>query len=382
MNHVFQKKHGARCPSWRLAIMAILGLFMAAPLFARSPYPMIEGRSLGKRLADEVEQLVEHHRGDLETAQREVAGTLSRGMSARGVAFQRNFPNGIHLDPRRSDVLRVITNVLRGNSKNRGGYVRELKYINMASMEASPFRLVSVGDRARISDGRLVEYDLRLRHKWLRRDVVIEVKDWSIRSARDLDEAKSQIAKIAKRAAEDGVDEVLWVNRQTVRGGHRDALRMHAAEHGVDLYDDVSTSTRRSRIAGKVTRFDDLLHKVSMRQWGRFASKAAGRVGGILVVTELIAMGMNMKKWRTGGISQREAWVNLGGHIGSVFGAIIFLVPAPWAGLVVGWFLGDYVGRWLAGLICDRILFEDLDEKERYALQSRLSEHYSRSFSH
>jgi hypothetical protein len=362
---------------------------------------MIYERSLGADLARQVEEVMVKHSASPKVADTMIKNLLSRGMSSGGLYYERSFPKGIFYDATRSDVMKVITNLMRSNRKNWSGYMRELKFINELASSNSPFVLERAGGRELIKDGRLVEFDLLVRDKRSNLKMAIEVKEWKIRSQADLNKSKGQIQKIAMRAREEGVERVVWVNRERVPERFRTELEKFARSQNVGFYDDISTSQRLPRDLNKPGRLDDVLEKESRSlgrtRWGRAAGKTLIVLG---VVWETYQAGAAVQKWRNGRMTNRELVSEAGGTAGGMAGGVAGGYAGAQAGAYIGTFFGPgygtAVGAFAGGLIgavgggvagtfagtevantaSEKMIFRKLNDYEKQKIINGLLTHY------
>ncbi len=384
------------------------------PAQARStPPPFIQDRSVGKVLAEKFEGATRSSASTHEINQ-QGRQLLADAYSAGGRRFQNNFPGGFHLDLSKPQFQRIATNLLRANTKNWHGYERELKYLNVIARRESPFRIVSVGTRSPIADGRLVEFDALLEDKKSHLRLSAEFKDWRIDSPEKLIKAKEQIDKISRRAREQGVSSSIWVNRARIgKERHRD-LERYAAARQVTVYSPVTTSERLPRSLLQPRRFDDVLLKESRNlrhihreqiaargvggmRWGQLAGRGAIVVGTAYGVWQT---GHGAYQWSQGAITTRQAVVSVsegigsaaggfaGGWAGAEAGAAVgtFIVPGPGTavGAVIGGAIGGIggavMGAWsgkaVGTLLVDDVIFKDLDEKETDSLMAFLKQRY------
>lgn len=381
---------------------------------ARSaPPPFIQDRSLGKALAQKFEEVVKSNASTHEINRRG-RQILSDAYSAGGRRFQNNFPRGFHLDLSKPQFQRIATNLLRANAHNWHGYERELKYLNVAAHRESPFRIVSVGTRSPIADGRLVEFDALFEDKKTRLQLSAEFKDWQIDSPEKLAKAKEQIDKISLRAREQGVARSIWVNRARIEQGRGQDLANYATSRRVSVYSPVTTSERLPRNLLHPRRFDDVLLKESrslryphQRQlvgrgvggirWAQFAGRGAGVIGAVYGAWQT---GNGAYQWTQGTITTRQAVVSVSEGIGSAAGGVAggwagaeagaaigtFFGPGPGTavGAVIGGtvggiggaVLGAWSGKAVGTVLVDDVIFKDLDEKEAASLIAFLKQHY------
>lgn len=371
---------------------------------------------MGKVLAEKFEEVAKSSASTHQINQRG-RQLLSDAYSAGGRRFQNNFPRGFHLDLSRPQFQRIATNLLRANAHNWHGYERELKYLNVAARRESPFRIVSVGTRSPIADGRLVEFDALLEDKKTRLQLSAEFKDWRIDSPEKLAKAKEQINKISLRAREQGVTRSIWVNRARIEPRMHQDLEHYAASRLVSVYSPVTTSERLPRNLLTPRRFDDVLIKESRNlkytrqgqfagrgagaiRWGQFAGRSAGFMGAAYGVWQT---GHGAYQWTQGAITTRQAVVSVsegigsaaggaaGGWAGAEAGAAIGTFFGPGPGTAVGAVIGGTVGgiggavlgAWsgkAAGtVLVDDVIFKDLDEKETASLIAFLKQHYQSS---
>lgn len=363
--------------------------------------PFIRDRALGSSLADDLQSIASSgaRPAEINRSGREL---LAKAYSAQGRRFQSNFPRGFDVDLSISDHRKIATNLLKGNLKNWHGYERELKYLNVLSRQDSPFSITSVGSRARIADGRFVEFDLLLKDKHSGMTMSMEVKDWQIDTRAKLDKAKEQIAKIARRASEQGVDRSIWVNRSGIGAGFREELENHAKRHRVGFYQSVSTSEKLAHNLKKPVRLDDVLKKESQGLRRLKLGRIAGRgVGWVSVAYGVYEAGHGVYQWKQGGITTRQAVMSVSEGVGAAAGGVAGSWAGAETGAVVGTFIGGppgtaigtviggifggiggaIAGAWSGGLAgsfaVDQIIFRGLDEKENKALTEFLSQHYS-----
>lgn len=363
-----------------------------------SPPPFIRDRSLGAEHAARVDLLArDSSLSVLERRQRIrhlFAEVLSPGRAAR------EFPRGLLLDPMRRDVRKVMTSLLRANQNNWGGYFRELKYINSVSSPESPLVLAEANSRRKIAGGRLVEFDLVLEERRWGLKTSVEVKEWHIRSSKDLANAKEQIANIGKLAAQEGVRPI-WINRNKVGAGYRNELRSFARRAGFGIYDHVTTGDKQVA-RGKASRhFDDVLaYEARLSSRASMVRVGGKALGGAAVVFEVGRAGFIAWKWHGGGISTREAAVSGSGAVGGAAGgaaglylgmksgAAIGTLIAPGLGTAIGAGIGGFVfgvGGAIAGdfaaskastLAMDKLIFQKLAEQEKQEVIRCLRQHY------
>lgn len=326
---------------------------------------------------------------------------LRKALSPGGQRFDRYFPKGINLDFMREDIGKIVNNTLTGNKSNWHGYYRELKYINSIEATDGRFRLVEAGSRNRISDGRIVEFDILVQDRRTEAKLVIESKDWKIKSQAELDKAKAQLEKVAKRAREEGVERFVWVNRKgSISPELSDELRKFGQKHNVNVYDNVSTGEATVR-RKKAQHIDNVLEKESKL----IAKTSARRVAKVIpYVGVVIESGIVIHKtwqWQSGRVTTRDLVVTGGGAAGGIAGATggAFLGAkggavigsfVPVAGTAVGGVVGAVVGG-VAGGITGHIVgsktteyaaakfyYEKMDDKEREVTVDALIVHYSR----
>jgi hypothetical protein len=362
---------------------------------------MILDRSWGADLSRQVEETTVLNRNNPIVVDRKIKRLLASGMSRGGLYFKNSFPKGVYFDASRNDVRKVITNLLRANRYNWHGYLRELKFINELAVPESPFILEESGGRQLIKDGRLVEFDLLTKHRSSGLKLVIESKDWKIRSKEDLEKAKKQIEKIAMRARQQGVSRVAWVNRKLVTPRYRSELLAHAERHGVGFYDNVSTSLKRSHDLVKPKRFDDVLELESSYlrkiRWGSLAGKsfvAASAVyeigngiytvhkwqSGRITTREFVSTGSGAAGGLAGGIAGGFAGVKAGAAIGTLFGpgygTAIGAAAGGLIGSVGGAIAGTAAGEFAGNTAAEKLVFQSLNEKEKRATYQALIQHY------
>lgn len=362
---------------------------------------MIRDRSLGAELARQVEEAAILYRSNPTIADRETKKLLSKGMSEGGRYFERSFPKGVNFDSARGDVRKVVTNLMRANRHNWHGYMRELKFINEIAHPESPFVLEQSGGRQLIKDGRLVEFDLLLKHRSNGLRLAIESKDWRIRSQEDVFKAKKQIEKIAARARQEGVTRVAWVNRELVPDRYRGELMAHAEQYGVGFYDNVSTSLKRPNDLVNPKRFDDVLNveatKLRKIRVGGLVSK------GFVVVTAAWSVGdgiYTVHKWRSGRMTTREFASAGGGTVGGLAGGIAGAYAGGKAGAVIGTFFGPgcgtaigaaaggivgslggaiagtFAGEEVGASAAEQLIFSELNKEEKRKIIEALILHY------
>lgn len=325
--------------------------------------------------------------------------TLREALSPGGQRFDRYFPKGVHVDFMREDIGKIVNNALTGNKSNWHGYYRELKYINSIEAPDSKFRLIESGSRNRISDGRIVEFDILTQDRRTGAKLAIESKDWKIKSRADLEKAKGQIEKIAIRAREEGVERVAWLNRKgSVSEAFKSELEDFGRKNGVAVYDRVSTGEATVR-SGKAQHIDDVLAKESkLIARSSIARSSARRVVKVIpYVGVVIETGFAVHKtwqYNSGRATMRDLAVTGGGAVGGVAGAaggalagaaIGSFFPGP--GTIIGGVIGGAVGG-VAGHIAgnktteyavDKFYYEKQTEKERAATMAALLSHYSLS---
>jgi hypothetical protein len=313
------------------------------------------------------------------------------GRVTNGLRFQREFSRGVYLDFMREDISRIVNNALSGNRTNWHGFYRELKFINYLQSPGSPFELIQAGTRQKISDGRLVEFDMLVRHKRTGSKMVIESKDWGIRTRADLEKAKDQIAKIAQRTREEGVSKAVWMNRQNVPEGFRDDLVRFGKSQSVSIYDNVSTGQSAVRL-GKAQHVKALL-KAESTLLTRSALKQAARVGAIFGV--VMESGFAVHKtwqWQSGGATTRDLVTTAGGAGGAIAGAAggaatgaaigsVFPGPGTAIGGFVGGFVGGFAGHFAGSkgteYAVEKLYFENQTAKEREATVEALIARYT-----
>lgn len=371
---------------------------------------------MGKVLAEKFEELTRSN-----TSMREInkhgRQILSEAYSAGGRRFQNNFPGGFHLDLAKPQFQRIATNLLRANSHNWHGYERELKYLNVAARQGSPFRIVSVGTRSPIADGRLVEFDALFEDKQSRLQLSAEFKDWRIDSPGKLAKAKEQIDKISLRAREQGVARSIWVNRARIEQGVHQDLTQYAASRRVSVYSLVTTSGRLPRNLVSPRRFDDVLLKESRGlkiphtsqlagpgaggiRWGQFVGRGAGVAAAGHGVWQT---GQTGYQWAQGTLTTRQAVVSVSEGIGGAAGGLAggwagieagsaigtFFGPGPGTAIgaaiggVIGSVGGAVMGAWAGNAsgtaLVDDVIFKNLDEKETDSLISFLKQRHQPS---
>ena len=372
-----------------------IGLFgcSLAPSFAYSPPPTVSDRALGLSIREEFKHIRDQYEQGLIPLPRAntlAAEAASKALSPGGLRWKRYFPNGVFLDFMRDDISRIVDNTLTGNKSNWHGFYRELKYINFIQSPDSPFELIEAGTRQKISDGRLVEFDILVQHKGTGARMVIESKDWKIASRADLGNAKEQIAKIAIRAREEGVSRVTWMNRQPIPDAYRGELMRFGERKGVGIYDNVTTGLKES----KALHISEILDKESKQ----LTQKALERKARMLTVRGalLIESGIFVHKtwqWRSGKATTRELVSTGGGAAGGIAG----VASGTWIGASIGSFFpgagtaiggvvggfvggitGHFAGKTIATYAAEKLFFEKQTEQEKQATFDALIAHYTR----
>lgn len=301
----------------------------------------------------------------------------------------------------REDIGKIVNNALTGNKSNWHGYYRELKYINSIEAPNGKFRLIVSGSRNRISDGRIVEFDILAQDRWTGAKLAIESKDWKIKSRADLEKAKGQIAKVAKRAREEGVERVAWLNRKgSVSGVFKSELDDFGRKNGVTVYDRVSTG-KAAVSSGNAQHIDDVLAKESKL----IAKTSVRRVVKVIpYVGVAIESGLAIHKtwqWQSGGATTRDLVTTGGGAAGGVAGAASGAWLGAKGGAAIGSFFGPGLGSAFGGVVgavlggavggvtghiagnktteyaVDKLYYEKQTEKEREATIAALLSHYS-----
>ena len=378
-----------------------LGAQMAAAV--RSAPLTVSDRAFGTSLRSEYRQIQNAYlEGSLSrpVANRRSAETLAKALSPGGQRFQREFARGVHLDFMRKDISSIVNNALSGNKTNWHGFYRELKIVNSLESPQSPFQLLAAGTRERIKDGRLVEFDITAQHQKTGGLLVIESKDWKIRSAGDLEKAKAQINKIAIRAQESGVSRVAWINRQAVPSNYRSDLMSYTERRGVGGYDRVSTG-KTAVARGQAQHIDDVLQTesklVTRSRVGRAATRGAIIIG---IMIDVGYVGYESWEWNNGRKTTRDYAISVGGAGGALAGAVggaylggkggaaigSFFGPGPGTAIggAIGGFSGGLVGGvggyWTASNATEwavNIYYEKLSDREQELLVGSLIEYYS-----
>jgi hypothetical protein len=404
-----------------IALFSILvGIATNASARTLYPPPFIQDRAFGKQLADQMEQVAAS--GKSPTAvHRECRRILRDGLSQGGQRFRSEFPRGFRLDFSDPQYRKIGTNLLRGNRSNWHGYLRELKYLNEIARKQSPFRIVSVGDRAPLKSGKIVEFDALLEDKRTGLRMSAEFKDWKINSRANLDKAKLQIDKIARRAREQGVSRSMWVNRARLSDRYRGELEEYARRRNVSIYSGTSTSNKLAHNLKNPRRFDDALEGES-RLLQRRATRAversriavkheskalrhikigriAGRAAGPLIAGyEAYEVGHTAYQWKQGAVTTRKATISASEGIGAAAGGLAGAATGAYAGGAIGTFfppaapflaagggviggIAGAIGGSMAGgaggtLLVDQVIYKDLEEKETDALIAFLQQHY------
>jgi hypothetical protein len=363
--------------------------------FALSAPPTVADRGFGQSLRAEIAQIRNDYfegRISRPRANRRTATSFAKALSPGGLRFQREFPKGVHLDFMRDDISRIVNNALSGNKTNWHGFYRELKIINYIESPNSSFSLIESGSRQTISDGRLVEFDITTRHRQTGLKMVIESKDWGIRSRADLEKAKQQIAKIAIRAREEGVSRVAWINRKPVPEQFRGELLDFGKNKGAGIYDNISTGESAVR-RGNARHISSILDKESRIITTRSGLRKATK--GAVVFSIAFETGFLIHKtwqWRSGRATTRDLATTGGGAVGATGGAaagfwvgasVGSFFPGPgtaigsFLGITVGGIFGHYAGNKTTQYAIDKFYFGKQTEKEKQATIDALLSHYS-----
>lgn len=375
---------------WLLVLGAVLLSITNAT--ALSAPPTVSDRALGQSLRTELGQVRNSYiegRISRPVANRRTATSFAKALSPGGLRFQREFPQGVHLDFMREDISKIVNNALSGNRTNWHGYYRELKYINAVVAPGSPFELNKANSRPRSENGRIVEFDSLFDHKRSRGTLIIEIKDKRI-NAGNLQDTKDQIARIANCAREKGVTRTIWVNRQRVPEPFRDELMKFGELHNFGIYDNVTTGQTAVR-RGQAQHFDDVLRTESKL----IARSCAQRVTKVMpYVGVAVESGFAIHKtwqWHSGRATTRDLVVTGGGAAGGIAGATGGALAGaaigslfPGAGTLIGGVVGGAVGG-IGGHIAgnqtteyaiDKFYYEKQTEKEREATLETLVAHY------
>lgn len=383
-----------------LGILVLRCLLSSVPAEARSLYPppFIQDRPLGKSLAAQMDAAAKSGKSPI-AIHRECRKILSEGLSKNGQRFRSEFPRGFRLDFSDPAYRKIATNLLRGNQSNWHGYLRELKYLNEIARKQSPFSILSVGDRAKLRGGQLVEFDALLEDKRTGLKISGEFKDWKITSRASLEKAKRQIDKISRRARQQGVSRSMWVNRARVSDTYRKELEDYALRRNVGLYAHISTSDKLAHRLKNPQRFDDVLEKearvLKKIKGGRLVGRGAGIAGTLYGGYQV---GSAAYLWNSGAMTTRKATITAsegvgkaaGGLAGAYLGAqaggtigVFFPPAAPFlvagggiVGGVVGAVGGSVAGSAAGELLVDQVIYKDLEEKETDALIAFLQDYY------
>lgn len=397
----FPSPFHAAVPVWAGVLLILFG-WLGPPVQGRSlsPPPFINERSYGAVLADRMEQVAASGKSRREV-HRECRRILSDGLSKGGQRFRSEFPRGFRLDLSDPKYRKVAVNLLRGNKRNWHGYLRELKYLNEIARKSSPFQILSVGDRAPLRSGQLVEFDALLRDKRTGLRASAEFKDWRIDSRAKLDGAKRQIDKIARRAREQRVARSMWVNRARVPENFRIELERYGRRRNVAVYSGISTSTRLPHDLWNPRRFDDVLARESRSLRPSSLSRYAVRGGGfVAIAVGATQVGHAAYQWNRGALTTRRATISAtqggtaavgtaGGAIGGAkAGALIGTAVLPGPGTAIGGVVGGILGGLAGGIggamvggiagnaLVDHVVFRNLKEEETAALIDFLIGHY------
>lgn len=364
-----------------------------------SPPPFIADRSLGQSLRTDVNVIRDDYgagRISLARANTRSTAVLRDAYSQRGQWFDRSFPKGVHLDFMRDDIGKITNSLITGNEKNWHGHERELKYINTIEDPDGKFKFLKANHRNRISDGRIVEFDILAEDRRTGAKLAIESKDWKIKSRADLEKAKGQLEKIAKRAREEGVERVAWLNRKgSVSEAFRGELEYFGQKNGVTVYDRVSTGEATVR-RGMAQHIDDVMAEES-KAIARTSARASARrvVKVIPYVGVAVESGFAIHQtwqWQAGRATTRDFALTSGGAVGGVAGA----AGGAWAGAAIGSFFpgpGNIIGAFVGGAVggvaghiagnktteyaVDKFYYEKQSDEEKQATIDALIANYS-----